>query len=154
MTERPIPVPDASRQVAFHQLLVAARKSWLIDTLSEALSRIDPAELKRQLTAYVAPDAQRILAGAGVRDEHVFPTPIVLEAAPTLVGYYRLLLGIPQKSFYGTGTGMGVFKSMEMRGTLNPRQKAIAPRILSIDVRRSDRPGQPIISRRYDARHT
>src|SRR5262245_27774261 len=104
MAEIPIVVPDASRQVAFHQLLVSARKAWLIDALSEVLSQIDPMELKSQLLTYVPTDAQQILAGAGIRDEHVFPTPIILETAPTLVGYYRLLLGVPQKTFYGPGT--------------------------------------------------
>ena len=72
-------------------------------------------------------DVQTILAAAGVRDEYVFPTPVVLEAQPTLVGYYRLLLGIGQKMFYRTGTGMGVFKSMEVSGTLKEAQKVMLP---------------------------
>lgn len=57
----------------------------------------------------------------------MFPTPTVLEAKPTLVGYYRLLLGASQKSFYRGGTGMGLFKAMEMAGTLNERQRAALP---------------------------
>jgi hypothetical protein len=127
MAEHPIQIPSASRQIAFHQLLVSARKTWLGDALIEALGRIDMARLDEQVPAYVAQDARRILAQAEIRDEKVFPLPIVLEASPTLVGYYRLLLGIPQKSFYGGGTGMGVFKSMEMSGTLSPRQQAALP---------------------------
>jgi hypothetical protein len=119
--------PDASRQVRFHQLLVAARKTWLSDALSEALAVIDPATLKKQVTEYVPAESQQILAAAGIRDEHVFPTPIVLETKPTLVGYYRLLLGSPQKSFYGSGTGLGRFKSMEMDGILKAPQKASLP---------------------------
>jgi hypothetical protein len=94
-----------------------------MDALNEALSGIDPTELKTQLIKYVPTDAQQTLAGAGVRDEHVFPTPIVLQTAPTLVGYYRLLLGVSQKTFYGTGSGMGQFKSMEAKGTINARQR-------------------------------
>jgi hypothetical protein len=70
-----------------------------MDALSDVLGRIDPNTLKMQLTTYVPADAQQILAAAGVRDEHVFPTPIVLEAKPTLVGYYRLLLGVSQKGW-------------------------------------------------------
>jgi hypothetical protein len=112
-----------SRQVAFHQLLVAARKSWLMDALREALSEADPNVVKQQLSTYVPDDVQKILAGAGVRDEHVFPVPAVIEIKPTLIGYYRLLLGIPQKSFYKGGTGMGPFKSMEERGLLNPKKR-------------------------------
>jgi hypothetical protein len=59
-----------------------------MDALSDVLSRIDPNTLKMQLSPYVPIDAQKILAAAGVRDEHVFPTPIILAAKPTLVGYY------------------------------------------------------------------
>lgn len=127
MSNEPIPTPDASRQAGFHQLLVAARKTWLLDALSETLSRIDPAVVKNQITAYVPSDSQRILARSGVRDEHVFPVPVVLEESPTLVGYYRLLLGVPQKTFYRSGGGMGMFKSMEMKGQLDQRQRENLP---------------------------
>jgi XcyI restriction endonuclease len=112
-----------SRQIAFHQLLVAARKSWLMDALREALQNVNPNLVKEQLSVYVPADVQKILAAAGVRDEHVFPVPTVLEAKPTLIGYYRLLLGIPQRSFYKSGAGMGQFKSMEDRGLLNPKRR-------------------------------
>ena len=127
MTDSRVRAPSASRQIAFHQLLVAARKTWLMDALSQALSVIDPRVLKNQLSTYVPADAQRILAAAGVRDEHVFPTPVVLEAKPTLVGYYRLLLGVPQKGFYTSSSGMSQFKSMESRGMLSARQRAALP---------------------------
>ena len=95
----PIKNISPSRQVAFHQLLVAARKSWLMDALKQALQVADPSVVKKQLSTYVPSNAQQVLAAAGVRDEHVFPVPVVLEAKPTLIGYYRLLLGVPQKSF-------------------------------------------------------
>lgn len=112
-----------SRQLAFHQLLVAERKSRLIDALREALKEVSPNLVKEQVSRYVPPDVQQILAAAGIRDEHVFPVPAVLETKPTLIGYYRLLLGIPQKSFYGSGTRMGQFKSMETRGLLKPNKR-------------------------------
>src|SRR5208337_1370843 len=129
MSEASIPVPKASRQVQFHQLLVSARKTWLIDALSKALTRVDQRQLKSQLLKFVPADAQKILAAAGIRDEHVFPTPVLLEAAPALVGYYRLLLGLPQKIFYGGGTGMGPFKNMEMKDTLREQTRALLPAI-------------------------
>jgi hypothetical protein len=119
----PIKNLSPSRQVAFHQLLVAARKSLLMDALKEALQVADPVVVKKQLSKYIRLNAQQILAAAGVRDEHVFPVPAVLEAKPTLVGYYRLLLGVPQKGFYKSGTGMGQFKSMEARGLLNEKKR-------------------------------
>lgn len=118
--------PSASRQVGFYQLLVAARKQWLIDALSEILATLDQAEIKRQIAEYVPADVQRILAAAGMRDEYVFPLPRILEAKPSLVGYYRLLLS-PQKGFYTSGTGMAQFRSMERSGTVSERQKRVIP---------------------------
>jgi len=52
---------------------------------------------------------------------------LVLETTPTLVGYYRLLLGVPQKSFYQGAPGMGQFKSMETVGRLSASQRARLP---------------------------
>ncbi len=120
-----VPVPD--RQVAFHEFLVAARKTWLKDGLSDALRGVDPEILKNQLSALVPRRVQQLLASAGIRDEYVFPTPVILETKPTLVGYYRLLLGVSQKSFYGTGTGLSIFKSTETNGLLAERQKEALP---------------------------
>jgi hypothetical protein len=119
--------PSISRQIAFQQLLAAARKTWLHEALSEALSVADPSKVKAQLTSYVPEDAQRLLAAARVRDEHVFPVPIVLETKPTLIGYCRLLAGIPQKSFYAGNTGMAPFKSMETSGVLNEKHRQLLP---------------------------
>ena len=119
--------PAAARQIRFHQLLVAARKTWLHDALSEALKAADPATLKTQLMAYVPVEAQRVLAGARIRDEVVFPTPVILEEKPTLVGYYRLLLGSPQKTFYNGATGMQRFKRMETDGVINDKLRDALP---------------------------
>lgn len=115
--------PSPARQVRFYQLLVAARKRWFIDVLSEALRQLEQKVVKQQIAEYVPDDVQKILAVAGLRDEHVFPVPAVIEAKPSLIGYYRLLLGAPQKSFYKGSTGMGRFKSMEGLGTLGEKQK-------------------------------
>jgi len=65
---------------------------------------------------------QKILAASGIRDEHVFPVPTLLEEKPMLVGYYRLLLGISQKRFYRKGTGMSPYKGMESRGLINAKR--------------------------------
>ena len=118
MTRDQIEVPGPGRQIAFHQLLVAARKSWLVDALKEALSVADPNLVKAQICQFVPADVQKVLAANGIRDEFVFPVPALLEVKPTLIGYYRLLLGVPQKGFYRGGTGMGQFKGMETRGLL------------------------------------
>src|SRR5437773_2630175 len=63
------------RQVVFHQMLVAARKSVLMDALSETLAQLDPNITKKQILAYVPASAQKLLAAAGIRDHYVFPVP-------------------------------------------------------------------------------
>ena len=129
MNDEPL---SPSRQVVFHQMLVAARKSVLMDALSDALGKLDPNVAKVQILAHVPADAQKILAAAGIRDEHVFPVPALLETKPTLIGYYRLLLGISQKRFYRKGTGMAPFKSMETRGLFNPAKRPDLERFCTV----------------------
>ena len=118
----PFKPPGASRQVQFYQLLVGARKRWLMDALSETLKESDQNKVKEQVVKYVPPAAQKTLASAGIRDEHVFPLPAILEIKPSVIGYYRLLLGIPQKGFYKGSTGMGALKSMEENNTASNKQ--------------------------------
>lgn len=84
------------------------------------MTDVDPAELKQQIVQFVPSKAQRLLAVAGVRDEAVFPIPAVLRAKPTLVAYYRLLLGVSQKRFYTVATGMSKFKRLEYGAPLTP----------------------------------
>jgi hypothetical protein len=103
----------------------------LIDALLAALKVADPATVKTQISAIVPPDVQQILAAAGIRDEQVFPTPAVLEAAPRLLGYYRLLLNVPQKTFYRSASGFGGLRTMEGKGTLRAAQQAQLPALCS-----------------------
>lgn len=121
-----IPVPDHSRQLAFQELLASARKTWLIDALVEALGEANPDDVRNQASVYVPNDVHIILSQSGIPDEHVIPLPALLEVKPSLVAYYRLLLGLPQKTFYGTGSRMGPFRSME-QGALSARQIAQLP---------------------------
>ena len=98
-----------------------------MDALSEALGTLDPNKVKDQIAQYVAADVLKLLAAAGLRDEYVFPVPAVIEQKPSLIGYYRLLLGAPQKSFYKGATGMGMFKRMEEMGTMSKKQETYLP---------------------------
>jgi hypothetical protein len=126
-TSKTLKPPGALRQVGFHQLLVAARKKVFMDALSEALAILDPEKVKAEASEYIPKDVQKKLAAARLRDEYVFPLPSVIEAKPTLIGYFRLLLGAPQKSFYNGSTGMSMFKSMEERGISSQNQKNRIP---------------------------
>lgn len=119
--------PSSARQVRFYQLLLVARKQWFIDALSDALSQLSQDIVKQQIREFVPDDVQKILAAAGLRDEHVFPVPAVLEAKPSLVGYYRLLLGAPQKTFYKGSTGMGRLKRMEEAGIISKNARSSIP---------------------------
>lgn len=103
-----------------------ARTTWLIDAMIEALGHVNAQVLMEEIVAYVPPDAHVILSRAGIPDEYVFPLPALLQEKPSLVAYYRLLLGLSQKIFYGSGSGMGRFRSMEA-GNLNARQRAALP---------------------------
>ncbi len=122
-----VSAPSPARQVRFYQLLVGARKRWFMDALSDALGQLEQSLVKEEIGKYVPPEAQKALATAGLRDEFVFPVPAVLETKPSLVGYYRLLLGAPQKSFYKGSTGMGRLKSMEESGVISEKQKQELP---------------------------
>jgi hypothetical protein len=90
MTRHEIKAPSPGRQAAFHRLLAAARKSWLVDALREALSLADPNVVKRQVSKFVPADVRKALAANGIRDEFAFPVPILLETMPTLAGYQAL----------------------------------------------------------------
>ena len=73
----PINPPAASRQITFHQLLVAARKTLLMDALSAALGRVNPTKLKAELATYIPRDVQRMLASAGIRDDRQASLPFL-----------------------------------------------------------------------------
>jgi hypothetical protein len=124
---RQFKAPSASRQLGFHELLVAARKKYFMDALRDALRAVDQNLVKTQIASFVPVDIQKLLAAAGLRDEYVFPVPAVIEEKPTLIGYYRLLLGAPQKSFYNGSTGMSLFKRMEETGMVTDKQKVFVP---------------------------
>lgn len=57
----------------------------------------------------------------------MFVVPYLLELNPSLIGYYRLLLGFSQKQFYtgDSGLGFGVFKSMETSGKISKTQEPL-----------------------------
>jgi hypothetical protein len=120
-----IDLPGPSRQLAFHELLAGARKTVLRDALRGAVTALDPEAISDELGEYAPRAARAILAKAGIRDEEVFPVPLVLREAPTLVGYYRLLLGASQKQFYASGNGTGPLKAMEDRGSISAKAEAI-----------------------------
>jgi hypothetical protein len=57
----------------------------------------------------------------------MFATPLVLGACPTLLTYYRTLLGYSQKEFYKTGSGLAVFKRAEEGTDLSAAASNLIP---------------------------
>ncbi len=117
------PLPDT--QINFFHRLEEIKKSMLQEALFETLESADIGKIDRQLRKYVVNSDLQLLAKYGLRGEIIFAVPYLLELNPSLIGYYRLLLGLPQKSFYSgeRGLGFGFFKSMESKGTISNDQK-------------------------------
>lgn len=106
-------LPSPQRQVAFHQLLIAARKEMLGDALKQTMAKVDPEIIAAELAEFAPAEGRRMLAKSGIRDEMVFVTPTLLKTDPILLGYYRLLLGVSKKIFYTADTGLSRFARME-----------------------------------------
>lgn len=113
-----IEVPDPFKQVWVYDQLLKARSSVLHGVLSATLLSLDPDDVRADIEAFAPKDARKVLASAGIRDEHVFATPVVLRADPRVLGYYRLLSGISTKQFYTAALGTSMFTTAETRGVL------------------------------------
>lgn len=122
--ENPL-VPDL--QIDFASRLRAARTSVLRDALAVAAGAAELPCLNRQLDEYADERVLSELAKSGMRGELLFATPLLLELKPSLLGYYRLLLGFSQKEFYKGW--LSPFKSMEERDRITDRNKSRVPRL-------------------------
>ncbi|HTN02200.1 MAG TPA: XcyI family restriction endonuclease, partial [Planctomycetaceae bacterium] len=110
-TKITLPAPDL--QIEFAARLQEFRETRLLDALQETAGKLAIRELDQQLAEYAAPECLSLLAGRSLRGEVVFPTPLILEARPALLTYYRLLYGYSQKEFFVARTGTTRFKIME-----------------------------------------
>lgn len=110
--------PPPGRQVYVQAFLDRVRQESLHDAVKRATKQIPATALRAELTDFVPARGLQAVQGTGVRDELVFATPSMLRAAPSTLGYYRLLLGVSQKQFYTTKSGLNIFKTMEERGSI------------------------------------
>ena len=124
-----IQLPPPDMQVSFAFKLLEARSNFLQDALKATVRSLDIQELDKELASFAPKSGLSALASRGLRGELVFPVPLLLSENPRLLGYYRLLLGYSQKLFYGTGSGMGRFKSLEERGVLTRQNKELLPTV-------------------------
>ena len=120
MSELKAPSPDL--QLTFHTALATLRETLLLDALLATVAQIDIKRLDDELAQYAPSGDLRRVAAWGLRGEITFPTPCILEKNPRLLGYYRLLLGVSKKQFYGRDHGLQGFASMEEKGRVTPRQ--------------------------------
>ncbi|MDR2565035.1 MAG: XcyI family restriction endonuclease [Bifidobacteriaceae bacterium] len=89
--------------------------------LESAVAGVHPSVLEREVEHHVPVGALAPLEAAGLRPEEVFALPSVLRAAPGMLARYRLLLGVSQKLFYSSRSGLSSFKSMEERQVISAK---------------------------------
>lgn len=118
-------------QVVFAHRLVELQKTHLQSALLKTVADLDITALDKQLAAVMPVAALQKLASFGLRGEALFMAPMVLQARPTLLTYYRTLLGYSQKEFY-TGTGLGIFKRAEDIGELGVTALAQTPELCQL----------------------
>jgi hypothetical protein len=88
--------------------------------LKLAVKAVGVRAINADLQRLVPSEALDHLAGLGLRGERVFPTPAVLRQMPTLIAYYRMLLGISRKEFRQPGRlGYGAWETAERVGRLS-----------------------------------
>ena len=110
------PILTPSLQLGFYQRLKEAQKVHLLPGLLDQVGKLDIGLLDRELVEIAGNEKLAFVARRGLRGELVFPMPYLLASNPSLIGYYRLLLGFSQKEFYKGPFGR--FKKMENEGIL------------------------------------
>lgn len=101
--------------------LARVRETGLHDAVRDAARQVPATTLRSELSAHAPADGLQAIQGTGVRDEEVFAVPSLLRHSPGTLAYYRLLLGVSQKGFYTTDSGLNIFKPMEERQEITPR---------------------------------
>ena len=115
--DKPLPILDPNLQISFYYRLESIRTLFLHQALQSAVEACNLKALDQDLQEVVDGAVLRRVAGFGLRGEVLFATATLLRQQPTLLGYYRLLLGFSQKEFYGKGR-YGRFKRMEEAGEI------------------------------------
>lgn len=116
---------SAAKQLEFHPLLVAARKTKLAPAVSEAAAECSQAKLRAEIAKIGDRRVLKLAAASGIRDEHVVAVPRLLRQKPTVIGYYRLLAGISKKQFYHGSGGFGALEAMEEGGAMTTTHDAL-----------------------------
>ena len=118
-SDEPFPVLVPALQIGFYKRLLAAQETQLMPALLAHLSGVDIAALDAELHEFAGSQRLGRLAAEGLRGELLFPVPLILASKPSLIGYYRLLLGFSQKEFYKPP--FSIFARMEAAGVLSSK---------------------------------
>lgn len=113
-----IAIPSTAKQLEAQKTLISYRNSMLGDTLHSTVAEIDPNTLRSESIEFVPSAGMKVLQVFGIRDEVVFALPCVLKHQPRLLGYYRMLMGISEKQFYTSASGLASFRIMEHSGII------------------------------------
>lgn len=123
------PIPS-DKPIDLYEALVIARRLQLQPALGRAVSDVGVRTIDEELRALVPAEALNHVARLGMRGERIFPVPSILEYAPPLIGYYRMLLGISKKDFGDRNKlGYGPWKNAEESGTIPSRLIPALPRL-------------------------
>jgi hypothetical protein len=115
---KPIP-PDFA--IDLYTGLLSARRTKLQPALGEAVKAIGIHAVDDDLKRLVPETALTHLASLGLRGERVFPLPVIIKHTPSIIGYYRMLLGLSQKEFgQAERLGYSAWVAAENSGRLSP----------------------------------
>ncbi len=109
-------IPSVAKQIKAQQILDDYKDAMLGSQLRDACANIDPLTLHREIVEFVPKSSMKTLQSLGIREETLFALPCVLKENPRLLGYYRLLLGISEKQFYTTSSGLSSYRTLEYDG--------------------------------------
>jgi hypothetical protein len=127
MGEKTFQLSPPILQIGFAHRLAELKASSLQPALIKVVGELDIAQLDRELAELAPANALRKLAALGLRGEVLLAAPMILEARPGLLTYYRTLLGYSQKEFYQAGTGLSLFRRAEEGGELSAVAKKNVP---------------------------
>lgn len=116
-------------QINFASALKEIRAAYLQDALKATVSTLSIRDIDAELHDFTEQESLNFLAAHGMRGELLFAVPCLITANPKLLGYYRLLLGYSQKSFYTAASDVGQFRALEEKGTLSAKQKKNLPEL-------------------------
>ena len=117
------PVLSPTLQLGFYRRLQRAKREYLLPALLEQVGKLDIGQLDQELLDLAGTEKLAFVARWGLRGELLFAVPYLLASKPTLLGYYRLLLGFSQKEFYKGQFSR--FHKLEAEGVLTPKTEPL-----------------------------